>query len=158
MAENRLRMLQQTPLLGGVRDDIVEFLLEQVRTVFLKEGDFLFIEDDPGDAMYVLEKGQVAILKQWNDVYYRLNYLNVGDSIGEMSLIDLGRRSASVLAMTDCAAIELNHNAIMRLYERDLEQFALVQMNIGRELSRRLRVTDESMFRELIRAEQIPQH
>lgn len=158
MAENRLKMLQQTPLLGGVRDDIIEFLVEQVRTVFLKEGDFLFIEDDPGDAMYVLEKGQVAILKQWNDVYYRLNYLNVGDCIGEMSLIDLGRRSASVLAMTDCSAIELNHDAIMRLYERDLEQFALVQMNIGRELSRRLRVTDEAMFRELIRAEQIPQH
>jgi hypothetical protein len=31
-------------------------------------------------------------------------------------------------------------------------------MNISRELSRRLRVTDESMFRELVRADQIPQH
>jgi CRP-like cAMP-binding protein len=158
MADTRLKMLQETPILGGVRDDIVAFLLEHVRTVAIKAGDFLFIEDDPGDAMYVLETGQVAILKRWKNVYYRLNYLNAGDSIGEMSLIDLGRRSASVLAMTDCTAIELDHDAIMRLYERDLEQFALVQMNISRELSRRLRVTDESMFRELVRADQIPQH
>lgn len=158
MADNRLKMLKETPLLGGVREDIVAFLLTQVRNIVLKQGDFLFVEDDPGDAMYVLETGQVAILKEWRGIYYRLNYLNAGDSIGEMSLIDLGRRSASVLAMTDCTAIELNHDALMRLYEQDLEQFVLLQMNLSRELSRRLRVTDEAMFRELVRAEQIPQH
>lgn len=158
MADNRLKMLKETPLLGGVREDIVAFLLAQVRNIVLKQGDFLFVEDDPGDAMYVLETGQVAILKEWRGIYYRLNYLNAGDSIGEMSLIDLGRRSASVLAMTDCTAIELNHDALMRLYEQDLEQFVLLQMNLSRELSRRLRVTDEAMFRELVRAEQIPQH
>ena len=158
MAENRLKILQDIPLLGGLRDDIVAFLLAQVRPIVLEQGDFLFVEDDPGDAMYVLETGQVAILKQWRGIYYRLNYLNAGDSIGEMSLIDLGRRSASVLAMTDCTAIELDHGALMHLYERDLEQFVLLQMNLSRELSRRLRVTDEAMFRELVRAEQIPQH
>ncbi|MCF7984279.1 MAG: cyclic nucleotide-binding domain-containing protein [Thiohalocapsa sp.] len=158
MAESRLKMLQGTPILGGVRDDIMEFLLSHVRNITLKEGEFLFVEDDPCDAMYVLETGQVAILKRWKGIYYRLNYLDAGDSIGEMSLMDFGRRSASVLAMTDCTAIELNNDAIMKLYERDLEQFAMIQMNISRELSRRLRVADESLFRELIRAEQIPQH
>jgi CRP-like cAMP-binding protein len=158
MAESRLKMLQETPIFGGVSDDIMAFLLAQVRTVSVKEGDFLFVEDDPCDAMYVLEVGQVAILKRWKDIYYRLNYLHAGDSIGEMSLMDLGRRSASVLAMTDCTAIELDNDAILRLYERDLEQFAIIQMNISRELSRRLRVADESLFRELVKAEQIPQH
>ena len=35
----------------------------------------------------------------------------------------------------------------MRLYEHDIEQFALIQMNIGREVCRRLRQTDEALFR-----------
>jgi hypothetical protein len=32
-------------------------------------------------------------------------------------------------------------------YKRDIEQFTLIQMNLGRELSRRLRATDEQLFR-----------
>ena len=35
----------------------------------------------------------------------------------------------------------------MALYEKDLEQFALIQMNLGREVSRRLRLADERLFR-----------
>jgi len=158
MSEDRLKMLRGTPIFGGVRDDVLEFLLAKVRDVVLPEGEFLFVEDDPCEAMYVLERGQVAILRRWNGIYYRLNFLNAGDCIGEMSLMDLGRRSASVLAMTDCAAIEVTHDAIFQLYEHDLEQFALIQMNISRELSRRLRVADESLFSELIQRDQIQRH
>jgi CRP-like cAMP-binding protein len=158
MKEERLRMLQNMPIFGGIRQDILELLLEDAAEISLAEGGFLFLENDPSDAMYVLEKGQVAILKRWNKIYYRLSYLNAGDCIGEMSLIDLGRRSASVLAMTECKAIELKHALIFRLYQEDLEQFALIQMNISRELSRRLRVADETLFRELIKTNQIPQH
>jgi len=39
------------------------------------------------------------------------------------------------------------------VYERDpLEQFALMQMNIGGEVSRRLRIADERLFRARIEA------
>jgi CRP-like cAMP-binding protein len=47
----------------------------------------------------------------------------------------------------DCVAIELSSAHLMRLYEHDLEQFALIQMNLAREMSRRLRQTDEMLFR-----------
>jgi len=36
---------------------------------------------------------------------------------------------------------------LYRLFERDAEQFAPIQMNIGREISRRLRKLDELLFR-----------
>jgi len=151
-------MLQKMPIFGGIRDDILEFLLEGAAEISLSEGDFLFVENDPGNAMYVLEKGRVAILKLWGKIYYRLSYLNAGDCIGEMSLIDLGRRSASVLAMADCTAIELTSASILNLYQKDLEQFSLIQLNMSRELSSRLRIADETLFRELIKTNQIPQH
>ena len=61
--------------------------------------------------------------------------------------MDLFPRSASVRAIEPCRAIEITPAALQRLFERDVEQFALIQMNIGRELCRRLRATDELLFR-----------
>ena len=70
-----------------------------------------------------------------------------GDCFGEMALLDLYPRSASVRAEADCTAIELAPDNLLRLFEHDAEQFALIQMNIAREMSRRLRATDELLFR-----------
>lgn len=158
MKTERLRMLRNMPIFGGLRDDILEFVVAEAAETTLADGDFLFQENDPADSMYVLEDGQVAVLKRWEKIYYRINDLNPGDCIGEMSLIDLGRRSATVLATSDCRLIELTHASVRRLYEKDPEQFTLIQMNIARELSRRLRVADEALFRELVNANKIPQH
>jgi CRP/FNR family cyclic AMP-dependent transcriptional regulator len=76
-----------------------------------------------------------------------LHRLAAGDCFGEMALMDLFPRSASVRAEQDCSAIELAASDLLRLFEHDAEQFALIQMNIGREISRRLRTTDELLFR-----------
>ena len=158
MNEARLKLLQDTPILGGVREDVLEFMLEDAVDISLSEGDFLFVEHAPGNSMYVLEQGRVVILKIWNNRYYRLNSLNPGDCIGEMSLIDLGRRSASVLAVTDCKAVELTNTTLFKVYERDLEQFTLIQMNISRELSRRLRTANDVLFQERVRSDKITKH
>jgi CRP-like cAMP-binding protein len=64
-----------------------------------------------------------------------------------MALLDLFPRSASVRADENCSAIRITSDNLLRLFERDAEQFALIQMNIGREISRRLRATDELLFR-----------
>jgi CRP/FNR family transcriptional regulator, cyclic AMP receptor protein len=158
MTEERIRILQKMPIFGGVRDDILRLMLEDAAEVFLTKGDYLFEENEPGDAMYVLEEGQVAILKLCDNINYRLNSLNAGDCFGEMCLIDLGRRSASVLALTDCIAVELTNALLFKVYEKDLEQFALIQMNMGRELSRRLRIANDALYRELIKTNRIPPH
>jgi CRP-like cAMP-binding protein len=64
-----------------------------------------------------------------------------------MALMDMHPRSASVLATTDAVAIKLDASALLDLYQQDLDQFTLFQMNLGREVSRRLREADERMFR-----------
>jgi CRP/FNR family cyclic AMP-dependent transcriptional regulator len=75
-----------------------------------------------------------------------LQYLARGDCFGEMALIDLNPRSASVVAVEDCIALEISHQALYVLYEHYLEQFTLIQMNL-REVSRRLRALDERLSR-----------
>lgn len=75
-----------------------------------------------------------------------LRTLNEGDCFGEMALIDNGPRSASVRAVEDCVAIEISATDLYRVYELDLKQFALIQMNMGREVCRRLRQADDMLF------------
>ncbi len=147
MEKSRIQLLQSMPIFGGINDEIVEFLLSKASMVSVSKGQFYFREGDPGHAMYVLEQGEVQVIKAWNDQKIVLRQLNSGDSFGEMALIDLYPRSASVLAIEDTQAIEITNELLYELYQQNLEQFALIQMNVGREISRRLRVADELVFK-----------
>ena len=143
----RVELLQQMPIFGGIEEQTLKFLLEPVSSVAVPANAFFFRERDPADCMYVLESGRVAVLKDWAGREMLLRELGAGDCFGEMALLDLFPRSASVRAEADCRAIALTPDHLYRLYEHDAKPFALIQMNIGREMSRRLRESDEQLFR-----------
>ncbi len=147
MQPMRIELLQRMPIFGAIRDDALRFLLAQAREVSVAAGAHFFVENDPADSMFVLETGRITVFKSWQGRDFVLQSLDAGDCFGEMALMDLCPRSASVRAETDCVAIELGSGDLLRLFERDAEQFALVQMNMGREVCRRLRATDELLFR-----------
>lgn len=147
MDRARIRLLQQMPIFGAIDDDALQFLLDPVPSVAVSKGDFFFRERDPADGMYVLESGSVSVLKEWGGRELLLHRLEAGDCFGEMALLDLFPRSASVRAEADCRAIALTPAHLYRLYEHDAQPFALIQMNIAREMSRRLRDADEQLFR-----------
>jgi CRP-like cAMP-binding protein len=146
MQEARIDLLKQMPIFGGIRNDILAFLLDRSAMVRVRRSEFFFREGDAAQAMFVLETGRAAILKLWRGEQHVLRTLEQGDCFGEMALMDMKSRSASVVATEDCTAIELSAGCLFELYERDLEQFTLIQMNMGREVSRRLRETDDRLF------------
>jgi CRP-like cAMP-binding protein len=144
---NRIELLQGMPVFGAIREDALQFLLERSRAVEVRAGGFFFREGDRAESMYVLESGRVEVIKHWQNREFVLHALAAGDCFGEMALLDLFPRSASVRAAEDSAAIEIGSAALLELFEQDAEQFALIQMNIGREVCRRLRATDDALFR-----------
>ena len=78
---------------------------------------------------------------------YLLRTLKEGDCFGrKLAVMDLRPRSASVCAVEDCTAIRLSAANLYQVYAQDLKQFALIQMNMGREVSRRLRESDNRLF------------
>jgi len=147
MQAMRMELLQQMPIFGGIEDQALQYLLEPVPSITVPAGRFFFRERDPADCMYVLESGRVAVLKDWAGRELLLRELGPGDCFGEMALLDLFPRSASVRAVDECRAMALTPDHLYRLFERDAVQFAMIQMNIGREMSRRLRESDEQLFR-----------
>ncbi len=143
MLASHIATLQQMPLFGGISEDALRFLLGVCATTRVSRGEFFFREGDPGESMFVLEAGSVEVRKLQGGMESVLCRLDRGACFGEMALIDLSPRSASVQALEDCSGFEIFAASLFELYEHDLEQFALIQMNMARELSRRLRLADE---------------
>lgn len=143
----QVETLQRMPVFGGLADAALRHLLERARQERRPAGAAFFREGDDACSMFVLEAGRAAVTKRWQGTEQALHELGPGDCFGEMALMDLQPRSASVLALSDCRAIAFGHDDMLALFERDVEQFALLQMNLGREVCRRLRATDERLFR-----------
>ncbi len=146
MDDRRIELLQRTPIFGAIQARTLEVLLRGTVNVQVPTGTPFFREGEAASAMFVLESGRVSVMKRREGVDRHLRDLSAGDCFGEMALIDMSPRSASVIALEDCSAIRLTNADLYRVYQADLEQFALIQMNIARELSRRLRIANERLF------------
>ena len=149
MHDARIKLLQGMPIFGGIRADVLQFLLGLCPVVSVPTNEYFFHEHDQADSMFVLEAGKVAVLKSWRGQEYLLKILKEGDCFGEMAVMDLSPRSASIRAIEDCAAIRVSAANLYKLYEQDPKQFALIQMNMGREVTRRLREADDRLFKRM---------
>jgi len=147
MEASRVELLQRMPVFGALTERSLALLVEKSRRIEVAEGEHFFVEGDAARSMYVIESGRAVVVRHWQGREIELNRFGPGDCFGEMALLDLHPRSAAVRALEACAAIEFGPDEMLHLYEADMEQFALLQMNLARELCRRLRATDELLFR-----------
>lgn len=145
MESNRLGLLQAMPIFGALNESTLDYLCEQSVLCHRSAGAPFFEEGDAAQSLFVLEEGQAQVLKCTGKGPRSLHRLHSGDCFGEMALVDMNPRSASVVAVTECMALEIHNISLFGLYERDLEQFTLIQMNLMREVSRRLRYLDERL-------------
>ncbi len=152
MPDSKLKLLQDKPIFGGISEETLRFLLGLSCIVSVAKGDFFFREGDKAESVFVLEKGKVAVLKHLKGHDYVLGHLGSRDCFGEMALMDFFPRSASILALEDCVAIEITADALYQIYKNDLQQYTIIQMNMGREVSRRLRETDRQLFESKMEA------
>lgn len=142
----RITLLKEVPVFGGLSEATITFILERASTYCIEQGEYLFKENEQTTSMYVMESGSVAIVKTHNGHPYLLRHMLMGDCIGEMALFDFLPRSSSAFVVERAQLIEISSAVLMDVYHFDLEQFALIQMNMGREVTRRLRVADERYF------------
>ncbi len=144
---DRVSLLANMPVFGGLTPETLQLITRRANVAQAGAGEAFFRQGDKSQAMYVLESGRVGIYRTWQASQVLLQYLSAGDCFGEMALIDLFPRSASALAVEPCTALEISAAMLHELYERDLEQFTILQMNMSREISRRLRVSLDLLFR-----------
>ena len=142
----QIDLLRRMPIFGGLKAETLEFLLDLSHEVFVAEGDYFFREQERGNSVFVLESGVAQVHRDRDGQPIVLRTLREGDCFGEMALIDFLPRSASVMAETNCQAIEIPANLLIKLHRQNLEQYAMIMMNLGREVSRRLRIAGDRLF------------
>ncbi len=146
MLHTRVQILQEMPIFGGTKESTIQSLLEGAMIRELRSGDTVFREGELDTSLYVIEHGRVSVYRHWQGQSYKLRELGKGDCFGEMALMDFKPRSATVNADTDCSLIQISAAQLGELYTNDPEQYTLIQMNLGREVCRRLREADKRLF------------
>jgi len=135
--------LREIGLFGALCDDVLAHLAGTLETRWVQSGDTIFREGDAAHDMFVVLEGEIEVLKQSREKHdHRVAILGPKDSCGEMSLIDVQPRSATVRCLAPSRLLRVTSEDFDRLYRYDLKSYALVTLNIARDLSRRLRVAD----------------
>ena len=75
----------------------------------------VFSEGQPGQEMYIIQKGSIKITKIVNDNEVLLAVLKTGDIFGEMSLLEDKPRSASAIAHEDAVLMAVNKANFKRM-------------------------------------------
>jgi CRP/FNR family cyclic AMP-dependent transcriptional regulator len=103
-----IAFLRHVPLFADLDEAALRVLARVARLKTLPRHTFLFHQDDPGDAAYVVRTGEVAILLTTEDGRELvINEMRPGDCFGELALLTNAPRSASAVARRDTELVVL---------------------------------------------------
>ncbi|MEO6196605.1 MAG: Crp/Fnr family transcriptional regulator [Dehalococcoidia bacterium] len=114
-----MQLLERVPFLAALSDADRQWLAQRVRRRSYARGDVIFLKDDPGEALFIVESGSVRIHvtgAQGTDL--TLAVMNANDFFGDMSLLDGKPRSASASALTDSNLIVLERDHFTELVRK----------------------------------------
>ena len=100
--------LRELPLFGELDHHDLSTVARWVKEVELRDGDLLFEQGAMPHEIWVLEQGGAEVSHDGEHVAV----LGPGDVVGEMALLKLQRRWATVRAVGDVRAVTLDSDAL----------------------------------------------
>ena len=135
--------LLATPFFGGLSDASIDLLASMLVECRYDAGATVVAEGQPGRSMFVVHSGKLVVSKCAESGHVvRVSALEPGDFFGEMTLIEMQNRSATVVAESPTVLYELTARELYTYYKTDIHAYVIVMQNINRELCRRLRRAD----------------
>jgi CRP/FNR family cyclic AMP-dependent transcriptional regulator len=137
--------LEATPVLAGVTEEALTLLAQEGIYHHFMANEVVVREGDPGHSFYILVEGDVEVIKNLESEHaVSLAVLRSRTFFGELCVVDPVPRAATVYALTPVKAIEIKAATLHHLSVRMPAQFAIVLLNIARDMARRLRTLDEA--------------
>jgi len=135
--------LLSTPFFGGLSVASLDLLVAMLIERRFDVGATVVSEGEPGRSMFIVHSGELAVSKRGDaGRAIRIAGLEPGDFFGEMTLIEMQNRSATVVAVGPVVLYELTAGKLYTCYKADIHAYVMVMQNINRELCRRLRRAD----------------
>jgi small-conductance mechanosensitive channel len=114
-------MLRQHALFKTLSDDQLDALLPRGRLIHFGRGEKVIEQGDEGNSMFILVDGEANVVVERNGSPVHVASLRSGDCFGEMSLLTGERRSATILAHTDCEVVEIGKPVLARSLKENPE-------------------------------------
>ena len=138
--------LAATPFFGGLSDASLALLISMMIERCFDADTTVVAEGEQGQSMYVVHSGELVVSKLGESGRaVPIARLGPGDFFGEMTLIEMQNRSASVITESPTVLYELTAANLYAFYKGDIHAYTMVLQNVNRELCRRLRRADMSI-------------
>lgn len=126
--------------------DIIKILYPK----WLKKGEAVFIEGNHGNAIYIVYKGKLKVLKKFfNGESHEIGELLPYHVFGEMAILDGMKRSATVVAVEDTICFEIRKKDFDELIEIDNVTALKLTYHIAKFMSLRIRKNEERIVKIL---------
>lgn len=100
-----------------------------------EDGEYLMRQGAEGDCMFVIQEGQVEVIREEDGREVRLAVRGDGDFVGEMAIFEREVRMASVRATGRVRALTVDSRNVLRRFQEDPS----LAFRIVETMSRRLR-------------------
>lgn len=96
--------LSRVDILRSLPPEEAQALIPFITPISFPAGDLIFDQGDPGDGLYIIEEGTVAIMRTDRGRATPLAHLTAGETFGEMALLGDGdtTRMAAAVAVESC--------------------------------------------------------
>lgn len=138
--------LHTSPLFNGLSEAEMGVLSSFMTERRIDEGAAVFIENMPGESMYLLELGGIRISKMIAEgEEVTLAQLGPQDCFGEMALVEPGMRSVTARALKPTVLWGLKKSDFDQLCEKNPQLGVKLIKNILKLFSRRIRENDHEI-------------
>jgi CRP-like cAMP-binding protein len=139
-------IISQLRIFGGVTDEQLTTVFRHLELWILSAGEILFKKGDEPRHVYIIKSGRIDLNLTENSMIIHKHDLQVGECCGEASLMSMHQHTCTAIAAMESEVIVLSRNALIGLKHEDIHLFALLMMNLARELARRLYLTDQMLI------------
>jgi CRP-like cAMP-binding protein len=144
--EELLAWLPTIALFGGLEASSLRRVIGMMGEHAFGAGDEVCRQGHTGRALFLIRSGEVMVCRDSPDGHrVKVVRLGSGDFFGEMTIIDVQRRSATVVVQQPSVLLSLDNRDLYRLYQADVPAYVMILQNLCRELSRRLRASNERL-------------
>ncbi|HTA17268.1 MAG TPA: cyclic nucleotide-binding domain-containing protein [bacterium] len=105
----------------------------------------LFVEGMSGEVLYIIKQGSVDIIKKTDKGEVVLSTLHDGEFLGELSLIDDSKRSATARVAEDSMLVVITRKCFQDMLKGDPHITSKLLLHILRVTAGRLRATDKRL-------------
>jgi CRP-like cAMP-binding protein len=144
--ESVMPILADVAIWGGVTEGQRDKIFKRLETGIFKEGEHIFQKGDEPSHIYIVRKGKIGLLIVDQQINLLKKTLVAGECFGVASLMAMRIHTSTAIALEDSEVMVLSREALWQLRREDIELFALLMMNIARELARRLKLTDDILL------------